>query len=87
MHVDSFYFSYLYSSISHASLKRALVCLSAYRVRDGNFIVVNRYGKAHWSDTPSMATSSRSITEDKLVELVEYLLDNIYINVGNRVFR
>ena len=31
-----------------------------------------------------MAASSRSITEDKLVE---YLIDNIYITVGNRVFR
>ena len=49
--------------------------------------MVDRYGKAHWSDSPSMAASSRSITEDKLVELVEYLVDNIYINVGNRVFR
>ena len=59
----------------------------AYKVRDSIFIVVNRCGKAHWSDSPSMAASSRSITEDKLVELVEYLIDNRYINVGNRVFR
>ena len=89
MHVDSFDFSNLYTSIPHASLKTALVSLikEAYKVRDSIFIVVDRYGKAHWSDSPSMAASSRSITEDKLVELVEYLVDNIYINVGNRVFR
>ena len=91
MHVDSFDFSNLYTSIPHASLKTALVSLikEAYKVRDSIFIVVDRYGKAHWSDSPSMAASSRSITEDKLVELVEYLVDTIYmyINVGNRVFR
>ena len=79
MHVDSFDFSNLYTSIPHASLKTALVSLikEAYKVRDSIFIVVDRYGKAHWSDSPSMAASSRSITEDKLVELVEYLVDNI----------
>ena len=89
MHADSFDFSNLYTSIPHASLKKALVSLikEAYKVRDSIFLVVNRCGKAHWSDSPSMAASSRSITEDKLVELVEYLIDNIYINVGNRVFR
>ena len=90
MHVDSFDFSNLYTSILHASLKTVLVSLikEACKVRDSIFIVVNRYGKTHWSDSPSMAASSRSITEDKLVELVEYLIDNIYIiNVGNRVFR
>ena len=77
MHVDSFDFSNLYTSIPHASLKTALVSLIK-SVRDSIFIVVDRYGKAHWSDSPSMAASSRSITEDKLVELVEYLVDNIY---------
>ena len=89
MHADSFDFSNLYTSIPHASLKKALVSLikEAYKVRDSIFLVVNRCGKAHWSDSPSRAASSRSITEDKLVELVEYLIDNIYINVGNRVFR
>jgi hypothetical protein len=89
MHADSFDFSNLYTSIPHASLKKALVSLikEAYKVRDSFFLVINRCGKAHWSDSPSRAASSRSITEDKLVELVEYLIDNIYINVGNRVFR
>ena len=28
-----------------------------------------------------------SITEDKLVEYVEYLVDNIYVSIGNRVYR
>ena len=86
MHADSFD-SNLYTSIPHASLKKALVSLikEAYKVRDSIFLVVNRCGKAHWSESPSMAASSRSITEDKLVELVEYLI--AYINVGNTVFR
>ena len=63
MHVNSFDFSNLYTSIPHASLKTVLVSLikEEYKVRDIIFIVVNRYGKAHCSDSPSMAASSRSM--------------------------
>ena len=43
MHGDSFDFSNLYTSIPHASLKKALVSLlkEAYKVRDSIFIVIN----------------------------------------------
>ena len=48
--------------------------------------MVTKYGKVHWSDIPSMPASSKLITENKLAEFVEYLIDNIiYISVGNRV--
>ena len=84
-----FDFSTLYTSIPHASLKHALTTLirEAYRVRDNTFLVVDSRGNAYWSDIPSRAFSKRSITEDKLVEYVEYLVDNIYVSIGNRVYR
>jgi hypothetical protein len=47
-------------------------------------MVINKYSKAHWSDTTSVGTYSGSITKDELVELVEYLIDNIHISVGFR---
>ena len=88
-HFDSFDFSTLYTSIPHDSLKIALTSLvkEAYRVRGNKFLVVNKYGNACWSDTPSTASYKTSIREDSLIEMMEYLIDNIYIKVGNKVFR
>ena len=48
---------------------------------------MNKYGNACWSDTPSTASYKTSIREDSLIEMMEYLIDNIYIKVGNKVFR
>ena len=88
-HFDSFDFSTLYTSIPHDFLKIALTSLvkEAYRVRGNKFLVVDKYGNACWSDTPSTASYKTSIREDSLIEMMEYLIDNIYIKVGNKVFR
>ena len=59
----------------------------AYKVRDNIFLVVDNRGIAYWSDIPSRASYKCSITEHMLIELVEYLIDNIYISVENRVYR
>ena len=56
----------------------------AYRVRDNTFLVVCNNGKVAWSDVPS---TRQSLTEDKLISHVEYLIDNIYVSVGNRIYR
>ena len=39
---------------------------------------------AYWSAEP---TCGFCFSNDRLVEMVEYLIDNIYIVVGNRVFQ
>ena len=88
-HFDSFHFSTLYTSISHDSLKIALTSIvkEAYSVRGNEFLVVDKYGNACWSDTPSTASYKTSIREDSLIEMTEYLIDNniIYIKV-DKVF-
>ena len=85
-HSDSYDFSTLYTSIPHDSLKHALKCLiqEAYKMRDNTFHVVRNNGKVVWSDVPS---TRQSLTEDRLISYVEYLIDNIYVNVGNGVYR
>ena len=85
-HSDSYDFSTLYTSIPHDCLKNALKSLiqEAYRVRDNTFLVVCNNGKVAWSDVPS---TRQSLTEDKLISYVEYLIDNIYVSVGNRIYR
>ena len=36
---------------------------------------------------PRLNSYKTSIREDSLIEMMEYLIDNIYIKVGNKVFR
>ena len=72
--------------IPHDSLKCNLKVLinEAFRVRGARFLTVNRQGVAHWIVEP---TSGFCFSFDKLLEMLEYLIDNIYIVVGNRVFQ
>ena len=88
-HFDSYDFSTLYTSISHAALKEALESLiqEAYKVRDSEYIVADTNGNAYWSDVPSTSSAKYSINEDMLIVYVEYLIDNIYVSIGNRVYR
>ena len=46
--------------------------------------MVHSNGKVVWSDVPS---TRQSLTENKLISYVEYLIDNISVNVGNEVYR
>ena len=50
-------------------------------MRDNTFLVVRNNGKVVWSDVPF---TRQSLTEDRLISYVEYL---IYVNVGNQVYR
>ena len=36
---------------------------------------------------PSRLSSSHSISEEVLVAYMEYLIDNIYVSIGNKVYR
>ena len=61
--------------------------METYRVKGNKYLVVDKYGNACWSDTASTASYKTSIREDSLLEMIEYLIDNIYIKVGSKVFR
>ena len=82
-HLDSYNFSTLYTCIPHTSLKEALTS----QVRDNIYLVADIKGKVFWTDIPSKAASKFNITEETLIKLVEYLIDNIYVSIGNRVYR
>ena len=74
--IYSIYFFTLYTSIPHDSLKIALTSLvkEAYRVRGNKFLVVDKYGNACWSDTPSKASYKTSIRENSLIVVMEFLI-------------
>ena len=82
-----FDFCTLYTSIPHVSK------ISTYDFHPGVrncvylHVVVNKFGKAYWSDIPSKSSCSTNIKEDKLIEMLEFLIDNIYIKVGKDIFR
>ena len=86
-HFDSFDFSTLYTNIPHDLLLDSISQLisEAYRIRGAKYLVVQSDGIAYWSDT--VLTREHSITEDQLVKLIKFLVDNIYIQVGNKIFR
>ena len=42
---------------------------------------------ARWSGLTCHLATGQSLTEEKLISYVEYLIDNIYVNVGNEVYR
>ena len=56
-------------------------------MRDSVFIVTDLTGRAYWSNVPSSLSFRHSITEEQFVAYVEYLIDNIYVSIGNRVYR
>ena len=88
-HFDSYDFSTLYTSIPHVALKEALGTLvrEAYKIRDSEYIVADTNGNAYWSDVPSSSSLKQSISEQVLVIYMEYLIDNIYVNIGSRIYR
>ena len=85
-HFDSYDFSTLYTSIPHVALKEALGTLvrEAYKIRDSEYIVAGTNGNAYWSNVPSSSSLKQSISEQVLVNYMEYLIDN---NIGSRIYR
>ena len=86
LHMDSFDFSTLYTKIPHDSLKSNLKDLiqEAYKIRGAKFLCVRDSGTTYWSVSRS---THRDIDEKELFDMLEFLIDNVYIEVGNKVFR
>ena len=48
---------------------------------------MDKHGNAHWSLEPALSTHVLSVTKSKVVECTEYLIERVYIKVGNNVYR
>ena len=86
---DSYDFATLYTNIPHNTLKNNIRNLvrEAFKIRGAKYIIVNRHGNGHWSLELASSTACVSVSKSKLVEWTEYLIDNVYIKVGNNVYR
>ena len=49
-------------------------------IRGAKYLSINRQGVAYWSQS---ASGERNILANELFNMLEYLVDNIYVEVGN----
>ena len=86
---DSYDFATLYTNIPHNALKNNIRSLvhEAFKIWGAKYIIVDRHGNENWSLESALSTVCVSVSKSKLVEWAEYLIDNVYINVGNNVYR
>ena len=84
--VDSFDFSTLYTKIPHDLLKTRMAKLmdDAFSCRNANTIQISKTN-AYWSS--SMPDSPTDLTAPQVIRLFNFLIDNIYIQVGSGVFQ
>jgi hypothetical protein len=84
--INTYDFSTLYTNIPHKQLKKEInwVIEKAFYNDKKKFIYVNRFkDKATWYKT----NNSYRVSKDDLITHINFLIDNIYIDVGKNVFR
>ena len=83
--LNTFAFSTLYMSIPHNSFKSSMKELiqDAFKVRGALYLSITRSGKCFWSSENKYKCN---ITAVQLIHMIYYLIDNIYVSVGNKVF-
>ena len=84
--ISSWDFSTLYTTIPHSDLKKCLTSLIYKTFEKNNFkkIVISFKG-VYFSD--DVKDGQSAFEYDQLVELLNFLIDNIYINFGDSIFR
>ena len=89
--ISTFDFSTLYTSIPHSKLKEAIVWTikKAFLGANKKYINVSN-SRVFWSDKPLSKTykgTTVQVTEGKLMDMITFLIDNIYVKCGTKVFR
>ena len=88
--IKTFDFSTLYTTIPHDKLKSRLtdIIRQAFRFKNGNsrykYIVVNYL---HTYFVQNHSEAKNKYTEDDVVRMLEFLIDNIYVEYGGLVFQ
>ena len=84
--LDSFDFSTLYTNIPHSQLKTRMEELirNAYNTRDASHMALGK-DYAYWTSRP--VANTRNLTVNQLVEMFNFLIDNVYTQVGSAVYQ
>ena len=84
--LNTYDFSTLYTNIPHDSLKNNMKELidEAFSVRGAQYISCNSRGKCCWSNERKYDIN---VDKSQLIDMINYLVDNIYVSVGYKIFR
>ena len=76
----------LYTNIPHSQLKTRMEELirNAYSTRDAYHTVLGK-DYAYW--TSRLVANTHNLTVNQLVEMFNFLIDNIYIHIGSAVYQ
>ena len=90
-HLDSFDFSTLYTKIPHSLLKERMAKLitDAFSCRNASHIKINeKVTQARWSNkTQNDNAGEFHVDVHHLMEMFNFLVDNIFIEVGSKIFQ
>ena len=84
--IRTYDFSTLYTSIPHKQLKTqlSLVIKNAFSASKKSYISVYS-SDAKWTDSPRKTTLALNC--DKVIYLLNWLIDNIFVTFGDKIFR
>ena len=80
-------FSTFYTNLPHTEIKERIPKLvsESFEGLDQKYISIDRNLRAHWTNTKRR--SMLFLTPREIMKMVHFLLDNVYIQVGDRVFQ
>ena len=86
VHMETFDFSTLYTALPHPEIKKNFLKIfqKVYKRENKQFINVNSQG-AYFSSVKRKNYSSFQISD--LMEILEFLLNNIYVKYGNKIYK
>ena len=86
--IESFDFSTLYTTVHHQKLRLATIIQNSFIHKNGNrrykFLVLGREGPYFVKEHPD---SKNKYTEDDITNMLEFLVDNIFMVFGGKVFQ
>ena len=85
--IKTYDFSTLYTNLPHTELKERVHKLvsESFEGLDKKYISIDRNLWAHWTNTKRQ--SMLLLTPRKITKMLHFLLDNVYIQVGDHVFQ
>ena len=85
--IKTYDFSTLYTNLPHTELKERIPKLvsESFDGLDKEYISIDRNLRIHWTNTKKR--SMLLLTPREITNMLHFLLDNVYIQVGDRVFQ
>ena len=84
--LNSYDFSTLYTAIPHAKLKKAMKSIICRAFEGKGKRCISVYlTQAAWTDNPKPTT--KAYTQSELIEMVNFLIDNVYVTCGDSTSR